>query len=93
MEDKQMQGAHRVTIENRRRGRISGVSDVLSFDVGLVLLETSEGMLTIKGSELHVKRLNLEKGEVDIEGKMDSFLYTAGKQKKKDGAFLGRLFS
>lgn len=36
MEEKQIQiqGAHKVTISGRRDGAITGVSDVLSFDVG-----------------------------------------------------------
>ena len=50
-------------------------------------------MLLIKGHDLHVNRLTLEKGEVDIEGRIDSLTYsdvkTAGKQAQ---SVLGRLF-
>ena len=67
------QRSHKLTLNNRRTCIITGVSDVLSFDVGEILLETDQGMLMIKGSDLHVNSLTLEKGEVDIEGKMDSF--------------------
>lgn len=35
--------------------------DVLSFDVAEILLETELGMLLIKGHDLHVNRLTLEK--------------------------------
>ena len=50
-------------------------------------------MLMVKGSELHVKRLTLEKGEVDIEGKIDSLTYSNGGGKKESGESLfGRLF-
>ena len=38
----------------------------------------------IKGEELHVSRLTLEKGEVDIDGKIDSLTYTGGQGKKAD---------
>ena len=50
-------------------------------------------MLMIKGSELHVNRLTLEKGEVDIEGKVDSFTYSeqAGMGSKSE-SLLARLF-
>ena len=64
-------GQHRISLVNREVCAINGVSDVLSFDVGEVLLETEQGMLMIRGSELHVSRLTLEKGEVDIEGMVD----------------------
>ena len=56
-------GQHRISLVNREVCAINGVSDVLSFDVGEVLLETEQGMLMIRGSELHVSRLTLEKGE------------------------------
>ena len=43
-----------------------------------ILLDTQQGMLTIKGKDLHVTRLNLEKQEVDLEGTIDSLTYTEG---------------
>lgn len=67
---------HKVTMTNRRTCAINGVNDVLSFDVHEILLETEQGMLMIKGDELHVNRLTLDKGEVDIDGKIDSFTYS-----------------
>ena len=59
--------SHKVLLVNRGNGAFSGVVDVLSFDVAEILLETELGMLLIKGQDLHVNRLSLEKGEVDIE--------------------------
>ena len=41
-----------------------------------VFLETEQGMLMVKGSDLHVNRLNLEKGEVDLSGTIDSIAYS-----------------
>lgn len=67
---------HKVTMTNRQLCLITGVKDVLSFDVKEVLLETEQGMLAIKGEDLHVSRLNLELGEVDVDGKVDSFTYS-----------------
>lgn len=55
---------------------------------------TNAGMLTIKGSELHVTRLDLDKQEVDIAGQVDSLVYSQGtvlKSKGGDG-MLKRLF-
>ena len=67
---------HKVTMTNRQLCLITGVKDVLSFDVKEVLLETEQGMLAIKGEDLHVSRLNLEVGEVDVDGMVDSFTYS-----------------
>lgn len=84
---------HKVTMTNRRTCTINGVSDVLSFDVHEILLETAQGMLMIKGDELHVNRLTLDKGEVDVDGKIDSFTYSdvavGGHQNE---SFLSKLF-
>ena len=86
-------GGHKIVISNRKNGVLNGVIDVLSFDVGEILLETELGMLMIKGNDLHVNRLTLEKGEIDIEGKIDSFTYSDVKASSKQGeSFLGRLF-
>ena len=85
--------AHKVRLGSRKTGNFSGVVDVLSFDVSEILLETEEGMLLIKGNDLHVNRLSLEKGEVDIEGKIDSLAYSEIKDYGKQAeSFLGRLF-
>lgn len=91
MEERVGQKTHKMQINGRRQGAISGVIDVISFDPEEVLLETDMGILTIKGRELHVKRLTLERGEVDLEGELDSFVYSQSKGAKKE-AFLGRLF-
>ena len=87
-------GQYRISLVNREVCAINGVSDVLSFDVGEVLLETEQGMLMIRGSELHVSRLTLEKGEVDIDGRIDSLTYseqTASAGSKAE-SLLSRLF-
>lgn len=93
MEERQTQRAHKVILNNRKIGTISGVSDVLSFDIKEILLETDQGMLMIKGNDLHVNRLTLEKGEVDIEGQIDSLTYSDVSSYGKQGeSLLGRLF-
>ncbi len=66
---------HKVSMTNRRLCVINGVKDVISFDVQEVRLETELGMLQIKGEDLHVSRLTLERGEIDIDGRIDSFIY------------------
>ena len=84
---------HKLMLTNRRTCTISGVNDVLSFDVNEILLETELGMLMIKGNDLHVNRLTLEKGEIDIEGKIDSLTYSDVKTaSKQNESLLGRLF-
>ncbi|BCN28983.1 sporulation protein YabP [Anaeromicropila herbilytica] len=93
MEDKQqVSRGHKVNLIARKSAMISGVNDVLSFDSEEVLLETEQGILMIRGAELHVNRLTLEKGEVDVDGRIDSLTYSDSSQTKSNESFLGRLF-
>ena len=96
MEEKliEMKRAHKVTMEGRRSGTVTGVSDVLSFDVGEVVLQTEDGLLMIKGEELHVSRLTLEKGEVEVDGLVQSMIYSdgTGGKGKSGQSFFVKLF-
>lgn len=85
--------SHKLILTNRKNANFTGILDVLSFDVAEVLLETELGMLHIKGKDLHVNRLNLEKGEADIEGEVDTMTYSKipDASAKKDKMF-GKLF-
>ena len=68
---------------------------MLSFDAREVYLETEQGILLIRGDELHVNRLSLEKGEgeVGVDGRIDSFAYSDREEtQKKATSFLGRMF-
>ena len=93
MEERQKGSAHKITLTARNTALITGVLDVLSFDPNEVLLETDLGMLMIRGEELHVNRLNLEKGEVDVDGRADSLVYSDSGSHKRDGeSLLKKLF-
>ena len=93
IEDRQPMKTHKVDLLNRSLGVITGVRDVVSFDLNEIILDTEQGLLMIKGFNLHVKKLLVEKGEVEIDGKVDSFLYSDVDDHnggKKEG-LLGRL--
>lgn len=93
MEEKQMPRAHKIVVIGRKSGTISGVSDVLSFDENEIILDTEMGLLTIRGKELHISRLSLELGETDLDGKVDSMVYSErGHKKKQEGSLVRRLF-
>lgn len=101
MEEKSLQrqggvakGVHKVYLNARKSAVMSGVKDVLSFDAKEVYLETEQGVLLIKGDELHVNRLSLEKGEVDVDGRIDSLrILMLRKLERKQHHFLGDFFN
>lgn len=93
MEEKSALGPHKLLIQGRKVAELTGVKEVVSFDAKEVVLNTTMGALIIRGNDLFVKRLTVEKGEVDLEGHVDSFIYAdkAGKAGEKD-PLLKRLF-
>ena len=86
-------GPHKFLLQGRKTLELTGVKEVISFDAKEVILNTTMGALLIRGEELFVKRLTVEKGEIDLEGRVDSFVYTdkTGKEGGKD-SLLKRLF-
>lgn len=81
---------HMVILEGREKLSISGVIDVQSFDEEQILLETVRGMLIVRGQGLHVERLQLEVGELIVEGEVGCIEYDDSVQPR--GSWFGRLF-
>ena len=98
MEDKKTSGkvrqeiVHNLILENRKKLSVSGVDEVESFNEEEIILRTLQsGVLVIKGSELHINRLNVETGDVNITGIVDSMDYIAETPDNKGSGFLARL--
>ncbi len=86
-----MKMPHSIVLEDRRRLTVSGVSDVDSFDEQMIVVFTELGELTVKGTDLHISRLNLEMGELAVEGDIASLSY-AEQVKQHQGSFFSRVF-
>ncbi len=82
---------HSVYMESRNIINIFGVTDVLSFDDLMVSCDTVEGILIIKGTNLHINHLNLDNGELNIQGDIDSFFYEDNSV-QTDSGLLKRIF-
>ncbi|HOE56790.1 MAG TPA: sporulation protein YabP [Bacillota bacterium] len=83
---------HSITIEGREKLIITGVRDVASFDDNEVALDTEAGGLTIRGANLHINRLNIDDGNLYVEGYIISCLYNDKADTKKTGSFLSNIF-
>lgn len=81
---------HCVSIEDRSKILLTGVNDVDSFDEQTVTVITSEGELSIKGSDLHIGKLSTDSGEMSIEGRIDALVYSS--ETPKQSGFFGRVF-
>ena len=67
---------HEFRVINRKQMTVDGVKDVVEFDEMLVRLLTDGGDMTVEGSELHVKVLDVERGVVALEGRIDGVFYS-----------------
>lgn len=81
-------GPHRLVLEERQHMSLTGVTDVDSFDDTVVQLRTNRGLLTIQGEGLQLKSLNVEGGQVSVDGSVRAMVYEAA---PKEGSFLRRL--
>ena len=92
-DDKRTGSKHRVTLERRENISVSGVLDVISFDEETIVIDTELGILLLKGAQLHVNRLNLDTGELEVDGDVVSLNYEEGHTYGKGKPmFLGKLF-
>lgn len=95
MEDRRTPRArnHSIMLDNREKLNVSGVEHVNSFNSELVILETVAGVLTIKGEELDISKLNVEDGNVSVSGTIYGLNYSDRESIGAKGAgFLGRMF-
>ena len=67
--------AHRLSLEGRGVLNIDGVEDVSGFDESLVVLRTSQGELSIRGQQLHIERIDLESGVLQLKGHVQELSY------------------
>ena len=89
--DAKTQGeSHRISLLDRAQLQISGVCEVISFDEDTVLLRTVCGTMKIDGSAMHVSALNVDRGELNLNGRVDGISYE-GDGPGKSG-FWSRLF-
>lgn len=85
--------SHSVLMENRERVTITGVEDVDSFDELAVLLVTELGYITLHGLDLHISKLNLEEGQLIVEGEISGMEYSDHNVGRgKGGGFFGKMF-
>jgi sporulation protein YabP len=93
MEQNSIAKTHKIELLNRKQMELGGIKDVVTFDLSQVLLESTMGMIHIKGKDMKVNRLSLDKGEVSLSGNVDSIVYSDVKAYKEKGkSFIKRMF-
>lgn len=79
---------HKLSLNDRKALTITGVSEVLRFDDTSVVLRTSMGTLMVHGSQLQLRNLSLDGGQVAVDGTISALVY---EEPRASGSWLGRL--
>lgn len=88
MPENTMKRPHILTLDNRKLLTLSGVEDVSGFDEQTINIRLSDMTLVVKGAGLHISKLNLESGDVVIDGTVSSLQYLSA----SSGSLRSRLF-
>ena len=80
---------HRVELEGRDKLTVSGVEEVERFDENTVVLSTAQGGLEIQGEGLHIEKLSLDGGDLQVEGTVTALIYDGERENR--GGLLSRL--
>ena len=87
--DREILLPHKLTLNERSHLTMTGVTEIISFDDSAVILRTSLGNLVIQGSQLKLKTLLPEGGQVIVAGKISALTY---EEPRIRGGFWRRLF-
>lgn len=83
---------HNIILEDRKLLSISGVNDIDNFDENVVVLYTDMGELTVKGANLHISKLNVDTGELTMDGEIAALFYNEEPRSKPSGGFFSKVF-
>jgi sporulation protein YabP len=89
MAEERMALPHKLTLNERKKLTVTGVTEVVSFEENAVILKTALGTLVVQGQQLQLKTLSLEGGQVDVEGTVSALIY---EELRSAGGVLRRLF-
>ena len=83
-----LQIPHKLTLNERKKLTLTGVTEVINFDDTVAVLHTAMGQLEIQGRELKLRSLSPEAGQLEVTGQIIGLFYD---EPRESGGFWGRL--
>lgn len=88
-----VENQHTLIMSRCSEMKLTGIRDVIAFDEEEIQMDSDCGRFMVRGEELHVKSLVLERGEAELTGKIRQIQYQADDGFVKNGQTLfARLF-
>lgn len=84
-------GDHVVSLRNRKRMDLTSVKSIERFNSEEFVVRTSQGHLNIKGEDLRIVHLDVDKGLLTLEGQIKVFQYDE-EDEEQGKNFLHKLF-
>ena len=88
MNEERLTMPHKLTLDQREKLTMTGITEVISFDETAVVLRTELGALHVQGADLKLKTLSPEGGQVAVTGTVTAIVY----EQPRNGGMLRRLF-
>lgn len=82
MAEQNFQLPHKLTLDERKKLTMTGVTEVVSFDDTAVVLRTALGTLEVQGEQLKLKTLSLDGGQVAVDGQINALYYEEPREKR-----------
>lgn len=83
---------HCISMKNRSGLTVGEVEDVESFDEEKVVVRTSMGTMTVTGTDFRIHKLNVDDGQLIIDGTVDEIKYSESAERVNRGGFFSALF-
>ena len=80
---------HALSLTERSKLTVHGVTEVVSFEESAVVLRTSLGTLVVHGRDMQLKTLSPEGGQVTVEGSVSALIY---EENRSSGGWFRRWF-
>ena len=71
----QARSPHKISLDQRQKLTVTGVTEVVSFDDTAVVLRTELGTLLVQGRDLQLKTLSVDGGQVEVDGSVSALVY------------------
>ncbi len=89
-DEKKAKIPHNVIMEGRGKLTVTGVLDIESFDEQTITLFTELGELCVRGSGLHIDKIDIGTGDLLLEGEIESLVYSDNQPSR--GGLFSRIF-